>query len=259
MQSHGINIGGTVTIQVGLRGHRPVNTLVFPANPDQVKSINARTTIVQTLTGIYVDRFGPGIQTLNLSGTTAWSSPIGRFNGQHVDGNTAAKHLYRDIWYFYESHVIENSNYVMEIYNDVTGEAWVVEPIDEPRFQRTGSSPLVEYFSMDFVILQDLMTGHQIQKTADPIVNTFSSTKSITQYASNKVTTAKNQALSVKRSPYVIRTVQAGDTLWSIAQSYLPKQAGSSDVQAFVDKIASLNGISNVNLIFTGMKLKIPA
>lgn len=259
MQTHGINVGGTVTIQVGPVGKKPTNVLVLPVNPDQVLAHNMRTTVTQTLSGIYVDRFGAGIQTVNLSGTTAWNSPLGKFNGNPVDGNTAAKHLYRDIILYYENQQLSKPNsMVMEIFNDVTGEAWQVEPVNTPSFQRTNQSPMVLYYSIDFVVLRDLTTGHQVQKVQDPIVQTFSSPKSVKQYSSTKVTTAKNKAVQVKQTPYVIRTVKSGENLWNIARSYLPKQATPAQVQKFVDEIASLNHLSNPDLIFPGEKLKIP-
>ena len=50
--------------------------------------------------------------------------------------------------------------------------------------------------------------------------------------------------------PGTIRyTVQAGDTLWSIAQRF----------NTTVDEIVALNNITNPNLIFPGQVLLIPA
>ena len=259
MQSHGINVGGVTLLEIGPKGQRATASLTFPANPDVVKTINMRTTVVQTLHGLYVDRFGPGIQTLSMQGTTAWASKQGRFNGQPVDGNTAARHLYRDIFLAYENAVLTNTAYQMRFYNDVTSEAFIVEPVATPQFQRTAQSTLVEYFSFQMVVLADLMTGHQIQKAHDPIVNTFSSPKSIHTYARSKVSNAQAVTLAQKQTPYTRRQVQSGDTLYTIAQSYLPKQATAQDVDTFVNDIVALNSLGNPNLVFVGLTLRIPA
>lgn len=259
MQSHGINVGGVMLIEVGQAGQKADSTLVFPANPDVVKTLNLRTTVVQTLRGIYSDRFGPGIQTVNLSGTTAWASQQGRFNGQQVDGNTAARHLYKDIFLAYENTVLTNPKYQMRFYNDVVGDAFVVEPVATPQFQRTQQSTLIEYFSFQMVVTQDLSTGHQVQKTPDAVKEPFSSSKRIAAYSASKVTSARNRAVGQRQTPNIIRTVQNGDTAYTIAQDYLPKEATSAEVQAFVNLIAALNHLSNVNLLFVGEQLRIPA
>lgn len=259
MFTHGINVGGVMVLEIGPKGQRPVNSLVFPANPDVVKTINMRTTVVQTLHGIYVDRFGPGIQTLALQGTTAWASQQGRFNGQYVDGNDAARNLYKDIFLTYENEVLKSQAYQMRFYNDVTQEAFVVEPVATPQFQRTAQSTLVEYFSFQLVVLADLMTGHQVQKAVDAVIGTFTSPKSIKTYAKSKVTSAQVSTIAQKQTPYVRRQVQSGDTLYSIAQDYLPLQATSGEVDTFVNSIVALNNLGNANLLFDGLILRIPA
>lgn len=260
MQSYGLNVGGTVSIAVGPNGKSPVNTLVFPANPDQSFTHNLRTTVTQTLTGIFVDRFGSGIATVTLSGTTAWTSPIGRFNGQQIDGNTAARHLYRDIHLYYQNQQQAKPNsQTMTIFNDVTGEAWDVEPINQPQFQRAaGNGPLTLNYSMDFVVLKDLNAPAPTSKPIDSVVTTFTSTKSTSQHTSKQVSSAQQKATSVKQTPYKIHVVKSGETLYTISQAELPKQANKAQVMAFVDKIVALNHIANENLIFVGEQLKIP-
>ena len=259
MLSHGINVGGTLTVTVGPPGTAPTRSLVFPVVPDQNLGLNVRVTVVQTAAGLYLDKFGPGIQTLTLQGTTAWNSAQGRYNGQRVDGNTAARHLYKDILTYHEQQTITKSGSEMRLYDDVANQAWVVEPIGTPTFQRSQQSPLTLYYSMQFVVIKDLMTGHQIQKAPDPVISTFTSPKSIQTYAASKVANAQAVTLGVKQTPYVRRQVQSGDTLYTIAQDYLPKQATVQDVDTFVNDIAALNSLGNPNLLFTGMLLRIPA
>ena len=262
MQSHGINVGGVVLLEVGQTGQRPINTLVLPVNPQQTFQTNMRVTIVQTLDGLYIDNFGYGIQQISIAGTSAWNSAQGRFNGQHVAGNPAIQHLSQDIIKkFFDLGGVKgsNKNAYIRIYDDVTGAAYEVAPTGNEVLLRSPSSPLTVSYQYTFVVLKDLISGHQIQKAPDPVISTFTSPKSIQTYAASKVANAQAVTLGVKQTPYVRRQVQSGDTLYTIAQDYLPKQATVQDVDTFVNDIAALNSLGNPNLLFTGMLLRIPA
>jgi LysM repeat protein len=233
--------------------------LTFPVNPDQQRSLNIRTTVVQTINGIYTDKFGIGIQSITLSGDTAWNSPNGSYNGQKVDGNTAARHLEMDIVRYYLSQQIKNSKIQMFLYDDVRGQAWQVEPIGNVQFTVTSKSPVTLQFSLQFVVIRDLLHDVQVKKPIDDVIVSFSSPNIIVQHVKMKVKAAQQRAVKKKQTPLVVRVVQSGDTLWTIAQDYLPKQASSADVESFVNKIVAQNHISNPNLIFVGQNLRIPA
>ena len=258
MQAGGITVGGSVIIEVGVP-NGAMRKLTFPVNPDQQRSINIRTTVVQTINGIYTDKFGVGIQSITLSGDTAWNSPNGSYNGQKVDGNTAARHLEMDIVCYYESASLTNKKIQMFLYDDVRGQAWQVEPISNVQFTATSKSPITLQFVLPFVVIRDLLHDVKVKKPKDDVILTFASPNVIVQHAKTKVKAAQQRAVKKKQTPLVVRVVQSGDTLWAIAQDYLPKQASSADVESFVNKIATQNHISNPNLIFAGMQIRIPS
>ncbi len=250
-------IGGVVSVEVGPAGQRPARILVLPVNPDQQITRDMRVTVVQTQDGIYTDDFGLGIQTLSLSGTTAWNSAQGRYNGAHVDGNTALKHLYYDIIeYYFEQ---ENAHpMLMRIYDDAVGQAWEVKPIGKPTLKRTSSSPTTAFYTLDLVILRDMMGSTAAHKIVDPIVHTFSTPKTIKAHAKARIHAAVTKAQAVKQTKNPIVYVASGQTLWHIAQLYLPKNATNAETNAYVTQIAHFNHIANPNLIFVGERISIP-
>ena len=251
-------LNGVVTIEVGPKGQRPSRTLVVPVNPDQQITRDMRVTVVQTQDGIYTDDFGLGIQTLNLSGTTAWNSAQGRYNGQHVDGNTALKHLYYDIIEYYFLQETPQNPMLMRIYDDAVGQAWEVKPIGQPTLKRSSQSPMTAFYTLDLVILRDMMGSTSAHKIADPIVHTFSTPKAIQAHAKARIHAVVQKAQAAKRTKNPIVYVASGQTLWSIAQLYLPKGATNAETSAYVAQIARANHIQNPNLIFIGERLSIP-
>lgn len=253
---HGVNTAGLVTLEVGAVGKRPTNTLVMPANPDQSYDQNLRVTIVQTRNGIYVDNFGNGIQTLQLSGTTAWNSPHGRFNGQPVDGNTAGRHLRKDIIQYFSN---QSAPQTMMIYDDAFGQSYEVTPIGDLKLSRTQQSPTTLFYTMDFLISHDLVTGITVPKVPDPIQATFATKQHIKTHAGAKIAVSSGVATAVKQTPSTVYVVVLGDTLWTIAQHFLPKYAPRIEVERFVSEIETLNHLKNPNLIFPGERLKMPS
>lgn len=248
-----MNVNGTV--QLDMNG----TTLVLPVNPDQQFSQDFRVTIVQTLSGIYSDNFGAGISQIQLSGTTALNSPQGRFNGQPVDGNTAAMHLYRDILLAFSNLDAAGQNPTLNIYDDCFNRSWKVKPIGQLQMTRQSTDPLILKYSQTFVVLQDNLAPYAAQKVTDPVQIIWQSPVSLANYTQTNVTTANTHATSVKQTPNMTYIVQSGDTLWAIAQRYLPSGSNGTAVSNFVNRIVSLNGLKNENLIFPGENLKIPA
>jgi len=254
----GLKIGGTFTLEVGPTGKASVNTLTLPVNPSQSVALFFRTTITQTLSGIWVDRFGLGPQSIALQGDSAWDSPDGRFNGQHVDGNTAVRHLAMDILEYYATRQLSNPNsQTLTGINGATGETWELEPVGQPQLTRSVASPTTVSYGVSFTVLKDLTKG-PVEKASDAVAPKFHSAAAIARLAQQSVTTAHQKALSQKQTPYLLREVQSGDTLYTMAQSYLPRQASKAQVESFVAQIVALNHLQNANLIFTGLWLKIP-
>lgn len=250
-------IGGVVSLEVGPKGQRPSHILVLPANPDQQVSRDMRVTVVQTQDGIYTDDFGLGIQTLILSGTTAWNSPQGKYNGQHVDGNAALKHLYYDIIeYYFEQESVHPMT--LRIYDDAAGQAWEVKPIGQPTLKRSSVNPTTAFYTLELVVLRDLLSANAPVKTPDPVVHTFSTPQKIQTHAKTKTHHASQTLTRIKQTPDRVYVVQSGDSLWTIAQKFIPAASTPTQVQTFVGEMVRLNHLSNPNLIFPGEKLRIP-
>ena len=257
----GLHIGGVVVLEVGAGHGAPVHTLVLPANPDTTQQTNMRTTIVQTTDGIYVDNFGYGIQTLQLSGTSAWDSPLGKFDGQPVPGNPAIQHLSRDIvkkFFDLGGTSAPGTKAYIRLYNDVTGEAYSLVPVGNEVLKRSKAEPIVVTYSYIFVVLSNLLTGHEVTKVPDPVMPVFASHKAIRAHTKARAHTAVAHLTKVKQTPDIVYIVVSGDSLWTIAQRFAPKVATGAQIQAYVDRIARLNHVANPALIPVGLRLRIP-
>ncbi|WP_304459089.1 LysM peptidoglycan-binding domain-containing protein [Alicyclobacillus sendaiensis] len=254
-----VNWDGVIDITVGPAGGTATNTLVLPVNPDSTLSQDTRVTVTQTLNGLYFDDFGLGIPTVQLQGNTAYRSSQGKFNGHWVDGNTAAQHLYRDIIKYYFDQEQAGKPMVMYIYDHAFGRAWQVKPMEQLQLSITSQNPLVINYSCTFTVIQDLIIAVNVPKISDPVKAIWQTTTSIKRQVKSNAQTAASRASSASQKKPMVYVVKAGDTLWSIAQMYLPSNATNAQIQAYVNKIAATNRISNVNLIFPGEQLKIPA
>lgn len=266
-----IDITGKVTIQVGPIGKSPTNKLTFPANPDLSQDTDVRVTVYQTESGIYTDDYGVGIQKITLTGTTAWSSPQGLFNGALVNGYLAAQHLYMDILEYYFQQEQGNSNpqtMEMTICDNTSGGVWQVKPISPGMsLTRTSSDPLCYHFTATFIVLLDLTTG-TATTTSDSVMSAVTSSlgpglappsvAAGVQVAPNysntpaPVQAAVSATQAVTQTPPKTYKVVSGDTLWSIATTQYKN--GS-----LYTLILSANPIiTNKNLIFPNQILIIP-
>lgn len=249
-----MNSNGHVLLEVGPRGRKAAHSLQLPLNPDMSLSHDLRVTILQGPRTINVENYGLGVPTLTLSGTTAWQSPYGRYQGQPVNGEAAARHLYRDILQFF----FQNPKNSLMIYSDVTEEAWDVVPTGAIQLQRTSQQPLLVYYTQQFIVLRDLITGYLSQPINDPLTQTLGSSKGRTGAATSTAQGSANTAQGVRVKATTVYVVQSGDTLWSIAQLFLPQGASNAKIQTAVDEIAQKNRLSNPSLIFPDERLTIP-
>lgn len=265
-----MNFQGTVLIEVGPAGSPPVNRLVLPVNPDQDFTQNYRVTVVQTYAGIYADDFAQGIKQITLSGTSAWDSPQGAFNGQPVSGNAAIRHLYKDILNFYfdkETHTSNPQHYRMAIYNNATEEAWLVKPIDSLRLTRSQSSPITVSYSQLFLVLEDLMSGTTFAKIPDPIINVLAvplqqqrqqQQATTTQTVQKTIQKAASQSTTQSHKAAPTVTVQPGDSVWAIASRMLGANATNAQILALTNAIIRLNHLAAPYTIFPNEHLRVP-
>lgn len=254
-----VNFEGVIDITVGPAGKKATNELILPVNPDNTLSQDTRVTVTQTLSGYYFDDFGLGIPTVQLQGNTAYRSSQGKFNGQWVDGQTAAMHLYRDIVKYYFEQEQAGKAMDMYIYDHAFGRAWKVKPMEQLQLSITSQNPLVINYSCTFTVIQDLTIPINVPKITDPIKSIWQLVSQKKKTAKSNVKTVASKASAKSQSKPHTYVVKSGDTLWAIAKMYLPPSVTNAQIQAYVKKIASTNRISNPNLIFPGQKLSIPS
>lgn len=252
----------TVTIEVGYTGQTtPVHTLVFPANPDEQLTVDLRVTLIQTRTGAYYDQWGRGIPTLVLSGTTAWQSAQGAFDGAYCNGAAASLHLQRDILGWYERHQQTDQTPTgvwMQIVDEATQNVWTVVPLTNYEVSQTHEAPIQAYFTCQFSIVYDGMTGGPPPPAPDPVAQAVGDPRTRTRQAQHHLQTAAAQAQVHRTAPVQIRTIQAGDTFWSLAQSVLPANASAAQVQAEVTAIEQANPALNPNTLPIGVRVHVP-
>ncbi len=167
-----VAVGAPVLIEVGRAGQRPDHALQLPANPDEDDTYDLRVTLIQTITGAYTDDYGLGVPQLVLTGTTAWESPLGRYNGHAVNGPQAARHLYRDILQYYfglEHGHTSPAGAEMVIYDEAGGRAWRVKPITNMRAQQSHTDPMVKRYTLNLIVEADLTDGPAPGGQADPV------------------------------------------------------------------------------------------
>lgn len=252
--------GAPITIEVG-PPHQPVHALVLPANPDEQLSIDLRVTLIQTRTGAYYDDFGIGIPTLTLSGTTAWQSAQGKWDGQYCSGPEAALHLHRDIvqWYFAHERAQQSpTGIAMTVVDEGTGNVWTVKPITQVQFSISQTLPTVTYYTLDLSVILDHLNGVPGPPPPDPIANTLGHGSHRTPHAQRGLTTHATAAQGERQHPDQIRTILSGETFWSMAQSVLPANATNAQIAAEVAAIEHANPHLNPYALPVGIRVKIP-
>ncbi len=248
-----IQVGASLILEI------PGRSLSFPANPDMQRSINVRLTVAQTPQGIYTDEFGEGVQTIVLSGDSAWNSNKGKYNGKQVDGNTAMRHLEMDIIRYYLSSIQKNPNLTMRLYDDVRNQAWQVKPMGNVQFTASKTSPITLGFTLQFIVIKDLTNGMSTPKVVDPVKPIFQTPASIQKYVFQQMQAIGSSLQSTKQTPAFRYQVKTGDTLWTIAEQFLPRTSSNVEITRFVNEIVTKNYLSNPNLIFVGQILLIPS
>jgi hypothetical protein len=124
-----------------------------------------RSSVTQTLGGVYITDFGAGLPTVVISGTTGYKK---RYNsdGEQRDGYTEFMHFRNDIYRnFIESN---DPSYTMYWYNWEDEEYWQIQPTSF-KLQRSVSEPMLYRYEFAFTCigLAD-MTG--VVKTASSYI-----------------------------------------------------------------------------------------
>ncbi len=252
-----------MSIEVGPQHGPPVNILVLPVNPGRQINKNFRVTAIQTIDSVFTDDYGVGLQSLSLTGTTAFQSAQGNFNGSYVDGNTALLHLEQDIINYYFSQETAGptpQGMKMEIYDNAFGKSWQVKPMGNLQISRTPQSPMTANYSIQFLVLSDLIGGFNVDVSviSDPVKKAVSNPQNTQSTAKKATKSVKSSTKAASQAKPFIYTVASGDNLWDISKRFLPTYASNAAIESEVKAIASLNHIANANLIFPGQRLTIP-
>jgi len=251
----------TVTIEVGYQPHQPVHQLVLPANPDEQLTVDLRNTLTQTRIGAYYDQFGRGIPTLVLTGTTAWQSAQGAFDHKYCGGMEAALHLQRDIFNWYERHRKTDqtpTGVIMTIVDEATQNVWSVTPITQLEFSQTHTAPVQVYYTVTLSVLQDQMTGSANPPPVDALAHAIGDPTTRDRQAHRQLHTNTTTAHRQRTGAVQTRTILAGETFWSVAQSVLGPTATSAQVLAEVQAIEAANPALNPNRLPIGVQIRVP-
>lgn len=251
----------TVTIEVGYHPHAPVHQLVLPANPDEQLTVDLRNTLTQTRIGAYYDQFGRGIPTLVLSGTTAWQSAQGAFDHRYCGGMEAALHLQRDIFGWYERHRKTDQSptgVIMTIVDDATQNVWTVTPITDLQFSQTHTAPMQVYYTLTLSVIQDHMTGVASPPPFDAIAHVLGHPKTRDQQARHALGQSATTGQAQRTGAVQTRTILAGETFGSIAQSVVGTNATPAQVRAEIAAIEHANPQLNPNQLPIGVQVRVP-
>jgi hypothetical protein len=165
----GLNAKVVLALRVG---NRQEHVVVFPVTPNQVTFYNtARTTVTQTVGGVFIDDFGAGYSVLTIQGDSGyWNSMRGSLdNSMGLDGTTFKDALYR---YFYQLYFqLERSNLApnpavnLHFFDTYSGRHYIVKPYQDFQFSQSSTSPMVWEYTLSFVVLADIQAASQYGKT----------------------------------------------------------------------------------------------
>lgn len=240
------------------------NTLYLPLNPDMQITRAIRTTPTQTIQGAWVDNFGLGVGMLTITGHTGWSSGAGAFNGQPINGYEAYRALWYDIVSYYfakqSQQAAQPPQVTMQFSSDVDELFFDVMPTSSPNpwtLVRSKTKPYLYQYTLSLIILRDNNHPGAVSPIADPIdplINVTPNAAVSQTTVSFPPPTPVEKALPPKTGRW---TVQAGQTLWSIAATLLHSSNGAA-IDTAVQRIAQANHIANASLIYPKQVLTIP-
>jgi len=133
-------------------------------NPQSLtQAEQAKTSVTQTLGGVYVTDFGEGLQQITISGTTGYKQ---RYNddGEFRDGYEEFKHFRNEV---YRKFVKTNDpDYMMFWYNWEDEEYYRIQPTAF-RLQRSVSEPLLYRYEFSFTCLNEAVAGYTSEDILD--------------------------------------------------------------------------------------------
>ena len=162
-------INRLMSLTFTLRGDGDQMALALSVAPQTfVQTEPAKINVVETDGGAYVDRFGPAVVSLHLSGTTGWKERT--VNGQQMSGMEEFRQL-RSLFRDYQQRVLRArqehraAEASLTMLNAEEGEYWIVEPANFVG-RRTEHDPLLWYYEIDL----RLTSMAQREPPADPLM-----------------------------------------------------------------------------------------
>ncbi|MFL5901000.1 MAG: hypothetical protein ACJ75S_07350 [Solirubrobacterales bacterium] len=183
------------------KGEDPIELTMVIRPEDLTRSDTSRMSVTQTLGGGFVDNFGPGIPTVQISGHTGWGS------GSRPDGRQAFFELHDQIfsqWHQQRAQAVKdnlNPDRVKLIFNDVLDSfTWVVAPQNFV-LRRSRSRPLLSQYQINLTWVSydvaetlsalDALKAKQLGsglKKLNALESLAASIKSITKSIADKIT-----------------------------------------------------------------------
>ncbi len=219
----------------------------FPVGPESLEvAYPARTNVVPTFSGGYLDHFGPGIGTISMSASTGWGigAKKARPNGKAAIKTLISLHKQ----YLIDAARASDPRSVPMIFTD-TNQNRVFLVVPDPsglRISEQKGSPLVARFSLSLTVLKDMSGGATdsliIGKLFDdpgaiPGASVYSETAG--SYLESII------AINPRGQRY---EVQEGDTMQSIALQF------GIPLRVLMDR----NGIRQAGRVQPGLVLDIP-
>lgn len=224
-------------ISFRLSGGGPTVSLTLTLNPSMMQiSTPVRQSTTQTLGGIFKDIADLGIKSIQLQGNTGWRG------GNGLDGFQTAQYLYTNIFKEFVKRFTANPG-VPELLmtDDLNGYSYSIS-MDDFQTVQDKSSPLLIQYTIPITVLQDMSEPPAV--TPDTVQQLASNT----QGNANNATAIANSQSSGQTKYY---TVQPGDTLWAIAQSYY----GDGNQYTLIAQANNISAPYNIN---AGQVLTIP-
>lgn len=142
----------------GMSLRTPVQFFIRPEELTRVEPSRLNTT--QTLGGAWMDNFGPGLSTIQISGTTGW-----RMNPVGEDWETAFQRLRNEVfveWHKLRKNKIEmglNPDTVKLIFADTLDDIAAVVAPQAFTLRRSKVRPLLMQYNINLTVVSNRLTG----------------------------------------------------------------------------------------------------
>lgn len=221
-----VNVGGS-----GVQGAYILSfngrVFVLPINPASLEiSHTARTQVLMALTRAFVEQFGPGLGTIQISGTMGWGADAGTYRTKTIPPGIQMLQEFIDLYkrFLTDAAASNAPDAVQMTFTDgATGRTWRVVPEHAGlRETQHRSSPMLRHYALSLIIMYEITSG-RVQASSITLAKATDLFRGDVAHVAASymgaalLATASERELVRRRLLY---TVQAGDTLASIGQVF---------------------------------------